>query len=458
MIHGNSSRGASRWLRYAFGIFLLCLIGMVPGANAQGRKALLIGNADYRGIGTLRTPARDAAALDETLRKLRFETTLVQNATLEGMSAAIDKFEKSLRPGDAAFFYFAGYSVQSTDENYLLPVNFDIAQNKELDYVAYSVSRILSDLEARKPFFLAFLLDAAWDHPNLRRRFPDAGFARLEPRAQGVFVGFSAGTGRPNFDDRKGAMSLYASAVVAALSQQGLTLSQIAETVKRTVSTNSDGRQIPTEASTVIQDFYVNPKPADVLAWEKLKDSQDVNALEQFRNGYPSSPFAAEAAARLEDIEWASARSKGRAGLERYLSRHSSGKYAATARRDLDALSQSQQPAQPDRTHGPDPHVLDVLKRYKDAMENRDMDALMKVWPTLTKAQTNTFKSFFRDARSIRIDALPTIPPETAGEFTTVRVKRGIQYNGMAPVNDTIVLKMRRTGDTLVIESASVER
>ena len=426
-------------------------------AFAQGRKALVIGNADYRTAGTLRTPIRDAAGIDDALRKLRFETTLVQNASLETMSAAIDKFTKSLRPGDAAFFYYAGYSVQSADENYLLPVNFDPADTKEIDYVAYSVSRILSDLEGRKPFFLAFLLDSAWDNPNLRRRYPDSGYARLEPRGQGIFVGFSAGTGRPNFDDRKSSMSLYANAVVDALHKQGLTLSQIAESVKRTVSGSSDGRQIPTEASTVIQDFYVNPKPADLTAWEKVKDSQDVSALEQFRNAFPASPYAGEAAARMEEIEWTAARSQGKAGLERFLTRYPSGTRAAAARKELATLQQQQQ-RQPEAPKGPDPAIADLLRRYKSAMEGRNVDELAKLWPSLSKAQIATLRSFFRDARSIQIEAQPSAPPETNGDVLTVRVKRSIQYTGQAAQNDTLALKLRRNGDTLVIEGVNVER
>ncbi|MEO8025993.1 MAG: caspase family protein, partial [Bryobacteraceae bacterium] len=265
---------------------VLCVAAAVQ-AQPPGRKALIIGNSDYRAIGVLRTPLHDAAGLDQALRKLRFETTLVENTTLDRIASVIDKFAKTIRPGDAVFFYYAGYSVQSTDENYLLPVNFDPNMVKDVDYVAYSVSRILSDLEARKPGFLAFLLDGAWDSASLRRRFPETGFARLEPRSQGVFVGFSAGTGRPNYDDRRSPMSLYASAIVEALGMPGLTLSQIAETVKKLVGNASENRQIPTEASTVVQDFYVNPKPPDLLSWEKMKDSQDPTELERFRTSFP---------------------------------------------------------------------------------------------------------------------------------------------------------------------------
>jgi hypothetical protein len=247
----------------------------------------------------------------------------------------------------------------------------------------------------------------------------------------------SASPGRLTGD---GSKSLYAQALADALRQQGITLNQVLDYVKRSVSESSGGSQLPSEASSVVRDFYVNPKPADVLAWEALKDTQDAGALQNFLKTYPSSKFVAEAAARLEDLDWKQASGKDVATVRAFLQRYPAARHKQEAESEIGLLL-----------------ALDALKRYKAALEARDLALLKAVWPGLTKQQQSGFQNFFRDAKGIAVESTPVGQVTVNGDSAAVRAKRSIQFPGQGGTNDVVVLKLKRTGDEMLIESIAVE-
>src|SRR5262249_18716348 len=79
-----------------------------PGVNTKppsiDRRALIIGNAAYK-ASPLRNPVNDASDINDTLKKLGFETTLRLNATWQEMEEAIDDFSRKLRQGGVGLFY-----------------------------------------------------------------------------------------------------------------------------------------------------------------------------------------------------------------------------------------------------------------------------------------------------------------------------------------------------------------
>lgn len=402
-------------------LLVLLAAGIALHAQEARRHALIVSNANYGSIASLPGVTSGAALLRPVLRQLRFEIAEIKDANLDDMDNAVSKLAADTRRGDVVLAIYLGLAAQVNQENYFLPAAFAPSKNQCDGYACYSMRRLASLIDAKQPAFFALIVDAAWDLPLLRQHFPEPGLARMEPGPNSLFA-MSASPGRV-FGD--GSKSLYASALAEALSLEGVTLSQITDRIKRTVSESSGGAQLPSEASTVVRDFYVNPRPADAVAWDAVKDKQDLGALEAFVKAHPGSRFAAEAKSRIQDLSWKSASGKDLATLRGFLSANADSPFAANARAEIDALL-----------------VAQALSEYKAAMESRDLRLLLKLWPSLDKKQQAKFQGVFREARSIAVE-VPFSAPRIANGLSSVAVRQSIQYPGQAAMSSVVNLNLK---------------
>ena len=81
----------------------------------ERRYALIIGVGNYQNVPTLKNPANDASAMEETLNKLDFITTSLIDPDLRTLKATIDKFASELAETDVALVYFVGHGIQSKE-------------------------------------------------------------------------------------------------------------------------------------------------------------------------------------------------------------------------------------------------------------------------------------------------------------------------------------------------------
>jgi caspase domain-containing protein len=95
--------------------------------TAERRTALVIGNSSYA-EGPLANPVNDATDMANILQQMGFAVTLLRDADLRRLRAAIEIFRKELRPGVVGLFYFAGHGLQVKGENYLVPIGAQIAR------------------------------------------------------------------------------------------------------------------------------------------------------------------------------------------------------------------------------------------------------------------------------------------------------------------------------------------
>jgi uncharacterized caspase-like protein len=132
---------------------------------AQARQALVIGNAHYQYVDALRNPVNDAELLAASLRQVGFQVTLLRDATLDQMSRAATEFGRSLRRDDIAFVYFAGHGVQYGGENYLIPVDADVALPDQLRQRAFPIGQLFAALPADGRSSNIVVLDACRNNP-----------------------------------------------------------------------------------------------------------------------------------------------------------------------------------------------------------------------------------------------------------------------------------------------------
>src|SRR5438105_3847041 len=117
---------------------ILVAIGLSLGvASAQPasapRVALVIGNSDYSLLPKLPPVKSGVTLISDALGKAGFDVYQVQDFKLpEFYTGDALEFAKHLPAGAVCLIYYAGYAVQGEDDNYLLPVNFDPMDSRDL--------------------------------------------------------------------------------------------------------------------------------------------------------------------------------------------------------------------------------------------------------------------------------------------------------------------------------------
>lgn len=278
----------------------------------------MVGNSKYA-RAPLRNTTNDARDVAETLRRLGFRVTLLEDATREQMDDGLRRFGDSLRGGNLGFFYYAGHGVQVDGRNYLVPVGADLEREDEVRFKAIDAEEILAKMRSAKNPVNVVILDACRDNPFAvgGRSLGGHGFASMDAPV-GSIIAFSTQPGA-QASDGAGHNGLYTQHLLKYLSEPGLKVEDVFKRVRVAVRSDSGGRQIPWESTSLEGDVYfaapaaggappapatAAPAPTDAAAarelalWEAVKDSPNPRTLALYLERYPQGRYAALAAAR----------------------------------------------------------------------------------------------------------------------------------------------------------------
>lgn len=237
---------------------LLVFLVLAPAAMAQDKAlrgvALVIGQSKYQHIPALPNPANDARAIEGLLEDLGFEVTGANDRDARKLRRDLERFAEDADGADAAIIYYSGHGIEAGGENWLVPVDADLASLDEVDKSLVPLSGVLDEIRAKVPLTI-FLIDACRSNP-----FPPGtvvkaggealpmsgaglgaprGFAAIQEGATdevGTIIGFAAEPGFPALDGEAGANSPYAAAILRHLSaltgtEFGLVMRMVTEEV-----------------------------------------------------------------------------------------------------------------------------------------------------------------------------------------------------------------------------------
>ncbi len=198
-------------------------------------------------------------------------------------------------------------------------------------------------------------------------------------------------------------------------------------------------------------------RPTEAEAWDRLKNSTDIAALDQFRHAYPGGSFTAQATHRMEQLDWERIQRSGdEKAIRDYLAKYPGGSLSDRATAELARLQKNRESAAQVKM------VHDTLNRFRDAFEHKDMDALKAVWTGLSRNEINSIQNFFRIARSIKVDLQPLGEPSITASGAAIRCRRIVSASddrGAMPTQDqTINIRMAKSGDSMVIEAIEISR
>jgi hypothetical protein len=132
--------------------------------------ALLIANSNYPDADIpLPEVAAGADLLANVLHSHGFVVEVVRDATRAGITQAVDRLKAEARPDSVVLVYFGGFGVQSRGQNYMIPVDAKIWEERDVRRDSVSLQETLSELSnsgARKPIAI---VDASRRNPYERR-------------------------------------------------------------------------------------------------------------------------------------------------------------------------------------------------------------------------------------------------------------------------------------------------
>ena len=264
-------------------LVFLAVVSMSPAGAAPSEKrlALVIGNASYK-AKALPTAANDAALVAQTLQAAGFDVTGARDLDEDLLRKAFRDFvDRVAKAGQEAVVvvYFAGYGLQLEGENYLVPIDTDLATASDVPLRALRLSeqtRALAALHLKTTFVI---LDAARASPfAFSGSPPAAGLAWVEPE-NNMLIAFNAAPGTVSPEDRDG-YGPYAKSLVEMIREGGLAPATLFERVRLRVNELTKGAQVPWDASKIERPFaFLERRPGappradstDHTAWMRSK-------------------------------------------------------------------------------------------------------------------------------------------------------------------------------------------
>ena len=224
----------------------------------ERRFALVIGNAQYKS-SPLENSVNDAADIDQALKRFGFQTTFLRNASLSQMREATRRFADQLTNADVALIYFAGHGIESKNKNYMIPVNADLKFEYELVDQAYDAAAWLEMLEMIKSNNAErvniVILDACRNNNLIGSRSLNRGLGRMDAPT-GTFLSYSTAPGKVAADGGKGERnSPFTKNLLKAIQQPGQPIEEVFKEVRRNVTRETNGAQVPWE-STSLTGFF----------------------------------------------------------------------------------------------------------------------------------------------------------------------------------------------------------
>jgi uncharacterized caspase-like protein len=260
--------GVGDMIRALLVLALALLLGSAP-AHAQApspRLVLIIGNGAYQSATGIATADADATIVAETMRTAGYDVTEVHDLVAANFGQTIRTFLDKLYnagPEAVAFVYFGGYGAQFDDENYLVPVDGQIARYADVPAQAFRFNDLVRELAELPAAARIIVLDAARDHGFGRdtKEAVPPGLAMMDPPA-GMMIAFAAAPGAVS-GEIEGPYSLYTGTLVTLMRQPGLEIDQIFKATRLQVNKVSTGAQTPWSASTLAVGFKLFDAPGD---------------------------------------------------------------------------------------------------------------------------------------------------------------------------------------------------
>jgi uncharacterized caspase-like protein len=234
------------------------------GPTRPSRIALVIGNGRYPDANApLTQPVDDARAVSAALRHEGFDVDVIEDATHDDMNRAVARLKSKVRADSVVMLFFGGYGIQVGRESYMIPVDAVIWKEADVRRDGVSVEAVLDAVKDFGACAKLVVLDASRRNPYERRfRTFSHGLAPIGVPDNALIL-TSAMPGAVA-DDSTGPHSVLVTELLNNLNTRGADRVSAAEAIfnktRLAISRASDGAQVPSVSSSLLEDVSFNAR------------------------------------------------------------------------------------------------------------------------------------------------------------------------------------------------------
>jgi hypothetical protein len=240
-------------------------LGAPAIAFGQGQNgvALVIGNSKYLWEASLPNVRRDAPDVAQRFKALGMRTELVLDAGRAEMRTAIDKFATAARGARFAAFYFAGHGASWENDTYLVAVDGDLGNPRNVQEFLPTRAVAVAMQEAQNRLLV---FDNCRNNPadGWRQRAAMAAsrmtkteLAASQFQGPNTLVIFSTAPGRVAVDGPAGQNSPFATAFMRQLEGPAVDLRTLSAKLRRDLMIATDGQQVLWDQNTYSAPFLL---------------------------------------------------------------------------------------------------------------------------------------------------------------------------------------------------------
>jgi len=343
-------------------------------AQTESRIALILGDGKYAAVPD-DASVNGTSSVKNALASAGYKTIDASIISSDGMQWALDLLVRQLKKGgpeSVGFVYFAGYSIATNGENYLIPANAKIAGRTDVIDQGFPLSRILDALAGAENGSNAVAIDACNGNPFYG---DDTGFTDV-PLPSGVILSTCAAPGTIVGPAGQNA-GFYAEGLGESMNMPGIGLAELFDVTRWSVARNPDSHMLPWAKSGLAGDKPFSPAGNDgrdaslaaILSETALFGSAErsgtTEGFQTYLDTHPNGAFARYAgfalnpstaptetvapSGGLDDLLWAGIKdTQDPVLLEEYLTRFPDGKYVALAEQRIAALQVGDHRTQPE--------------------------------------------------------------------------------------------------------------
>jgi uncharacterized caspase-like protein len=225
-------------------------------AHKPSRLALVIGNGHYPDANVpLTQPINDARALTAALRREGFDVDVVEDASHDDINRAVDRLKARINPESVVMLFFGGYGVQAGRESYMIPVDAAIWKESDVRREGVSVESVLDTVKRQGARARIAVIDASRRNPYERRfRAYSHGLAPINVPDNALIL--SSATPGKVADDSKGQNSVLVTELLNNINSKAAGAEALFSKTRIAVSRASDGEQVPSVSSSLLEDVH----------------------------------------------------------------------------------------------------------------------------------------------------------------------------------------------------------
>jgi uncharacterized caspase-like protein len=228
----------------------------ITQAARPSRLALVIGNGHYPDANLPLTQSiNDARALTAALRREGFEVDVVEDASRDDITHAVDRLKSRINPESVVLLFFGGYGVQAGRESYMIPVDAAIWKESDVRRAGVSIESVLEAMKERGARAKIAVIDASRRNPYERRfRAFSHGLAPIGAPDNALVL--SSATPGKVADDSGGHNSVLVTELLNNIASKAAGAEALFSKTRIAVSRASNGEQVPSVSSSLKEDVH----------------------------------------------------------------------------------------------------------------------------------------------------------------------------------------------------------